>query len=136
MRAGRRIIALVDDNPLLRVPLAQTLDAAGYTVIGAANGPEAVALLEDADIDVGLVDIKLPGRLDGVGVVRQAKRANPALKVIFISGQPPREDLSSLGAFLAKPFRFGELVQAIERLIAADRPGRSGDPNAPDRLER
>ena len=117
MKAGRRLIALVDDDPLLRVPIAHGLDAAGYAVIGAASGPEAIELLEDRDVDLALVDMKLPGRLDGVGAVREAKRFNPDLKVIFVSGRPPVEDVSALGTFLSKPFTVGDLVILIERLI-------------------
>src|SRR5215813_10315651 len=91
MKLGRPLIALVEDQPLIRVPLAQGLDLAGYTVIGAANGAEALALLEDRDIDVAIIDINLPGHLDGLVVLREARRSNPALKAILISGQPPDE---------------------------------------------
>jgi len=121
MKAGRRVVALVDDDPLFRVPIAQGLDAAGYLVIGAATGTEAVDLLCDREVDVALVDIQLVGRLDGIGAVREAKRLNPALEVIFTSGRPPGEDVAPLGSFLPKPFRMVDLLTRIENCLAAAR---------------
>ena len=117
MKSGRRVIALIEDDPLVRVPLAQGLDGAGYFVIGAATGPEALALLEDADIDLALVDIKLPGRLDGLGVIRAALRTNPKLRAILMSGQRPSEDVSAMGPFITKPFRLPDLLALVADVI-------------------
>jgi DNA-binding response OmpR family regulator len=113
VRGERHVIALIEDDPLVRVPLAQGLDVAGYTVIAAASGPEALEVLIDPAIDVALIDIRLPGRLDGIAVVREARRHNPTLQAIFMSGRPPPEDIADLGVFLPKPFRVSELVTVL-----------------------
>jgi DNA-binding response OmpR family regulator len=134
VKSGRPVIALVEDEPLLRVPLAQGLDAAGFTVIAAANGPEALALLEDRDIDVTVIDIKLPGRIDGLAVIHEARRSNPGLKAIVISGRRPDEDLSEVGVFLAKPFRLGELIDLLQQALAAGPASPEASRRAPPRL--
>ena len=118
MRAGRRVVALIEDDPVVRWPLAQGLDAAGYIVLGAASGPEGLQLLENPDVDVALVDVRLSGRLDGIGVVREARRFNPKLKAALMSGRRPVEDVSDIGPFLAKPISLGALVTTIEAMLA------------------
>ncbi len=118
MKAGRSVIALVEDEPLLRVPLAQGLDASGFTVVCAASGTEALSVLTDPEIDIAIIDVNLPGRIGGLGVLREARRTNPGLKAVLISGRPPAErDLEPQDAFLAKPFRLGELLDLLDRLL-------------------
>ncbi|SRR5258706_234853 len=111
------VVALIEDDPLVRVPLAHGLQAAGFEVVSAASGPEALAVLDDPRIAVAVVDVKLPGRIDGLGVVREARRRNPGLKAILTSGAAPPGDLGDLGPFLPKPFRVPELVAAIRHLL-------------------
>jgi CheY-like chemotaxis protein len=61
----------------------------------------------------------MPGRMDGVALAREAKRRNPALRIIFTSGYPPPadKDLSSLGTFLPKPSRVAKLLAVIARQL-------------------
>jgi CheY-like chemotaxis protein len=108
---------LVEDEPAVRTALAAAIDYAGYTVICAATGAEALGLLEDPATDVAIIDIVLPGRMDGVAAAREAKRHNPGLRVIFTSGRLPPSDLSELGEFVAKPFRLATLLEAIARQL-------------------
>jgi two-component system cell cycle sensor histidine kinase/response regulator CckA len=116
----RPIIALIEDEPAVRTALAAGIDYAGYTVVSAASGVEALALLEDPATDVAIIDIVLPGRLDGIAAAREAKRHNPGLRVIFTSGRPPPQGVGDLGEFVAKPFRLATLLEAIARQLGAD----------------
>ncbi len=116
------VVALIEDDPLVRVPLARGLDEAGYNVVAAANGAEAVALLEDRTIDVAVVDVILPGRIDGIDVVRQARRCNPGLKVILTSGRPLPVELIGIAPFVPKPLRLDDLIARVRRVIAGDAP--------------
>ena len=109
------VVALIEDDPLVRVPLAHGLQAAGFEVVAAASGPEGLAVLDDPRVAVAVVDVKLPGRMDGLGVIREARRHNPGLKAILTSGAAPPADL--VGPFLPKPFRVPELVAAIRHLL-------------------
>lgn len=110
------IVALIEDDPLLRAPLAYALHGAGFDVVSAANGPEALSmLLEDRRVSVAVVDICLPGRMDGLTVLREARRFNPKLKALITSGAPPDEETGA--PFLSKPFRPEQLVEAIRSLL-------------------
>ena len=110
-------LALIEDDPMLRGPIARDLHAAGYEVVAAASGPEGLALLNDPKIVLAIVDVRLPGRIDGPGVIREARQRNPLLKAIMTSGVSPQDDLSDIGPFLPKPFRIGDLLDAIRRLL-------------------
>lgn len=124
---GGLVVALIEDEPLVRVPLARGLSDAGFTVVSAANGAEALDLLADPQIRIAVIDIRLPGRLDGLGVAREIRRRHPDLKVILTSGGVPSEDVSALGAFVRKPIRVQELVDMVRRLAGPI--GRTGDPS-------
>jgi DNA-binding NtrC family response regulator len=121
LQTARPTIALIEDDPLVRTVLARAIDDASYNVISAASGPEGLALLSDyaQAIDVAIIDIVLPGRMDGITLVRQAKLFNSNLRVIFTSGHPPPDgvDLTPLGEFLPKPARVTTLLEAIARQI-------------------
>jgi DNA-binding response OmpR family regulator len=121
VKLGRPVIALIEDEPLLRVPLAQGLADASYDVLAAASGVEGLDLLNDPSIDVAVVDLKLPGRMDGIDVVREARLRNPRLRAIFISGGPPTVDIGDLGTFLEKPFKLTELLALVSRTIREQR---------------
>jgi CheY-like chemotaxis protein len=117
------LVALIEDEPLVRVPLARMLGDAGFVVVAAATGPEGLSMLDDPRVDVAVVDIRLPGRMDGVAVAREAQRRNPGLKMILTSGAPPDEDVAAIGAFLPKPFRVEQLIDLIRSLVEPKPPG-------------
>lgn len=123
MKLGQPTIALIEDDPLVRTTFARAIDDASYNVIAAANGTEGLALLDDHRrvIDLAIIDIRLPGLLDGVAVAREAKRQDPNLRVIFTSGWPPHVDISDLGEFMAKPARIPTVLEAIARQLRLKR---------------
>lgn len=119
MKPGRPTIALIEDELLLRVATAKAIDDAGYNVISAASGVEGLSLLRDYAIDLAVIDIILPGRMDGLAMVSEAKLENPRLQVIFTSGRVPEPPgaFAAFGPFLHKPYRHAELLSAIMNLI-------------------
>ncbi len=124
-KPGRPTIALIEDEPLLRMALAAAVGDAGYNVTAAASGVEGLALLQEEGVDLAIVDIELPGRIDGVAMIREAQRDNPGLRVILTSGLPPRDPhLPPIGAFLQKPYRVDELLAVIAQQLGL--PGTSG----------
>jgi DNA-binding response OmpR family regulator len=114
------VIALIEDDPLVRVPLARGLDEAGYKVLVAASGTEGLALLEDHHIDVAVIDVILPGRVDGIGVVQEARRHNPGLKVILTSGRPLPAEQTGIAHFALKPLRLSDLIARVRSVIEGD----------------
>ncbi len=114
---GRRCrILLVDDDPELRVVFAAALEASGHVVTSAADGPAALALLDQAAPDVLLLDFAMPG-MNGVEVASEIRRRKPGLPIIFASGFPDVgaiEAIEGSPAILRKPFHMDELLRALE----------------------
>jgi two-component system cell cycle sensor histidine kinase/response regulator CckA len=117
---GRGVVLLVEDEDPVRSFAARALQLRGYTVVEASSGEAALELLKDADlrIDLMLSDVIMPG-LDGPAWVREALKARPGTKIIFMSGYA--EDAFIGGdsgipdsAFLPKPFTLNELTQKVK----------------------
>src|SRR5204862_6269992 len=84
---GHGTILLVEDEEGLRGLNARGLASRGYTVLEAGNGIEAIEVLERSDDQVDLVvsDVVMP-EMDGPTLLRELRRRNPTLKIIFVSG--------------------------------------------------
>jgi CheY-like chemotaxis protein len=112
----RPVVLVVDDEPMVRTLLTQTLSL-HYHVLAAADGQEALDLLLGMETGVGVVvtDIQMP-RLDGLGLAAQLRQmTNPPL-VLFISGFGGSGELP--GPYLAKPFPPAALLSAVSCLLA------------------
>ena len=124
---GRQEVVLVlEDEADVRSLVVSLVKMLGYLPLEAANGPEALAILEgDRRIDVLLSDIVLPDGLAGPEVARLAKQLRPGLKVLFMSGYADSETLSQglkdeNTILLKKPFRRAELAQGLKDLLGND----------------
>jgi signal transduction histidine kinase len=120
---GTETILVVEDDAQVRLLASTSLRERGYTVIEAANGAEAIALLDgDSHIDLVLTDVVMPGVLTGKEVAEHALKARPNVKVLFTSGYADasvmRNGLVRAGArFLSKPYRGGQLAATIRALL-------------------
>ncbi len=119
-------ILVVDDEPTVRNILQRTLEKAGYDVITAADGQEALDKMSDSDISLVLLDIMMPG-LDGFEVL---ERIPPDLNipVIMLSGirdENTKIDSFGLGAddYIEKPFTPMELLTRIQVKLRRTKPG-------------
>ncbi|MCC7498035.1 MAG: response regulator [Bryobacterales bacterium] len=120
-RAGRTVL-LVEDTAGLRSFLSGYLSNAGYRVIDAANGIEALRICGNTafSIDLLLSDVIMP-RMGGRELMERLRLDHPGLRVIFISGF----DISHAGrlpdgvSFLAKPFEPEVLLETIERAFTS-----------------
>ena len=123
---GQGTILLVEDEEGLRQLNARGLASRGYTVLEAGNGIEAIEVLERSDDQVDLVvsDVVMP-EMDGPTLLRELRRRNPTLKIIFVSGYAEeafQKHLPTEGeqfTFLAKPFTLKQLVNAVKETLAA-----------------
>ena len=107
---------VVDDDAMVRETMVAVLEELCGEVYEASDGVEGLEVLaHHPDISVVITDIAMP-RLDGIGFARQARRAHPGLKVLFVSGlqRPPASE-----EFLPKPFPPHALTSALEHLLAA-----------------
>jgi len=122
---GEGTILLVEDEEGLRALNARGLASRGYTVLEAANGVEAIDVLDrtEAKVDLVVSDVVMP-EMDGPTLLRELRNRDPDLKIIFVSGYAEdafQKHLPEKGqfAFLAKPFTLKELVAAVKETLAA-----------------
>jgi len=118
-------ILLVEDEPLQREMIAESLSSAGYEVTATRTGDEAAILLADRDrFDALLTDIAIPGRIDGIGLAEHARQVHPDLPILFVSGGAANlrraEALAPPTACMSKPFEAVTLLRAIGQLIGTD----------------
>jgi DNA-binding NarL/FixJ family response regulator len=94
----RTRLIVVDDEPLFRELLCSTLSAeTGLDVVGVAgDGESAVLLARKEKPDVVIMDIELPGKLDGIEAALQIKRERPQTGVVILSAHSERRYVTSL----------------------------------------
>jgi CheY-like chemotaxis protein len=121
--AGESIL-VVDDETALANALAEALRDAGYVVARAADGEEALAEVMARQFDLVICDLKMP-RLDGKAFYRALAQARPTLikHVIFVTGDvadtAAEQFLTESGCrWLAKPFRFADLLKAVRESLS------------------
>lgn len=117
-------ILVVDDRAEVRDLLERTLARGSYQIFSAGNGQEAVALARDEAPDLIVMDIMMPGDLNGTEATRILK-SDPQTrvsKVMILTGKEGAQvvqDATNAGAdvFVAKPFSPLELLQKIDELL-------------------
>jgi DNA-binding NtrC family response regulator len=113
----QRHIMLVDDEKDFVEMLSLRLTETGENVISAYSGKECLEKLEQEDIDVVILDVKMPG-IDGIETLQNIKRHHPLVEVILLTGHGTIETAvegMKLGAydFLVKPADYDELTDKI-----------------------
>ncbi len=116
----RRVMIVEDDEIFLR-PLQRTLEVAGFEVLAAASGEEAIDVLKGEDVDAVLTDRRLPG-MDGTELVRRIKTEHPDLAVVVMTAYGTIEsavEAMRFGAadYLVKPFDTAELLIVLRHAI-------------------
>ena len=111
-------VLLVDDERDFVEMLSLRLEDAGQKVIPAYNGKECLNVLSGADLDVVILDIKMPG-MDGIETLREIKGRHPLVEVILLTGHGAVDTAvegMKLGAFdyLLKPSDFQDLLEKLE----------------------
>lgn len=101
-------VLIVDDEPNIRRMVGALLSAEGYDVRDAANGAAGLMLAQASEPDVALVDLMMPGELDGLALLARLREQRPDLPVVMMSGRAALTDAvraTKLGAFtfLEKP---------------------------------
>jgi two-component system cell cycle response regulator CpdR len=125
-RRGSREMAqilLAEDDESLRRFLAAALIKAGHEVTDFGDGTEAYDCLRNIRFDLLLTDIVMPG-MDGIELAKRAAEMDSTLKIMFITGFAavalhPSSQAPKQAKVLSKPFHLREIVQEIERMIAA-----------------
>lgn len=116
-------ILLAEDDESMRGFLERALARAGYDVISFANGADAFERLKEEPFTLLLTDIVMPV-MDGIELARRASELDPELKIMFITGFAAVTLNTESGPLketrvLSKPFHLRDLVQEVDRLLAA-----------------
>lgn len=114
-------LLIVDDQPDIRKMLRIALGYGKYDLLEAANGEEALAIAQREQPDIVLLDVMMPGALDGFAVCRAIK-GNPELAAAFVimltargqSGDYAAGDAAGADAYMVKPFSPTKLIEVIE----------------------
>ena len=116
-------ILLAEDDDSMRLYLVRALERVGYSVTAVDRGTAAVPLLESENFDLLLTDIVMP-EMDGIELAQRCAVVAPGTRVMFITGFAavalnPDSDAPKDASVLSKPFHLKDLVNEVERLLAA-----------------
>jgi CheY-like chemotaxis protein len=117
-----RVALVVDDEPMILEILAEHCASLGMGVLEAADGADALRLVEaHPEIEVLVTDVRMPG-LDGPTLAQRALALRPDIKVIFVTGYTTYR--SSAWPILRKPFDLDELEAALRQALIKSGPAR------------
>ena len=116
-------LVIIDDEPIVGKRLKQVFSKMGFDVEIFTNSLAAVQFMEKNPFDIVVTDFKME-ELDGMEVLREAKRINPGARVIIITGYASPETAkeafkNGVFDFMVKPFRLEELKEAVLRAAKA-----------------
>jgi PAS domain S-box-containing protein len=127
LRRGAETVLVVEDEAALRELAESVLDSAGYRVLTAAHGREAIECLEreGASVDLVFTDVVLPG-MNGRNLAEHVARTHPEIRILFTSGYTGDAELrdgvlKSSAHFLAKPYTVAQLLAAVRDVLDAPR---------------
>jgi CheY-like chemotaxis protein len=118
-------VLVIDDEPTVRMLVAEVLIEAGYRVLEAADGPSGLDILRgEARIDLLISDVGLPGGMNGRQVADAARVVRPELKVLFMTGYAENAAvgngmLAPGMEVLTKPFVMADLAHKVREMIDA-----------------
>ena len=121
----RPTVLVAEDEAIVRGLVQRTLERAGYRVLAAADGEEALRLeaASDRPVDLLLTDMVMPG-MPGGELAQRVRATNPSTPVVFMSGftteaVPAGFGIGPAGGLLEKPFPMSALVERVEAALAA-----------------
>ena len=121
--SGDKRILLAEDEEVLRSLVSSTLEFAGYQVVQASNGEDALSCFEEGggEFDMIVTDVVMP-KMGGRELVQAVKRSKPGMKVLYLSGHIAddelQEEITRKGSpFLPKPFKPSELTRRVMEIL-------------------
>jgi len=119
-------ILIVDDEQDMRDISSQILQIEGYEVHTAANADSAISKIQETEYDFTLIDLVLPGKMNGLDVIKTVRRKQPRIGIVAYSGFSGidiTEKVIRAGAdnFITKPFKRRELIAVVKELSTTKR---------------
>lgn len=120
-KARSPFILVVDDDTMILQVMSDLLQAAGYDVVTAATGDEAVKIHMERQPALTFLDVKLRGR-SGIDVFREIKTVDPHSMIVILTGYPKIEDTVQVikeGAYnyLTKPIKSEEMLEMVAEVL-------------------
>ncbi|HOJ43632.1 MAG TPA: response regulator, partial [Syntrophorhabdaceae bacterium] len=120
MLENKRVL-VVDDNPDIIGALSDFLELNGCKIFTATTGKEAIDVVKHQDIEVVLLDVRLPD-INGVNLLDVLKKENPTIAVIMMTGYSTHKDIidamkKGASDFLLKPFEYDNLIMVMIRAL-------------------
>lgn len=114
-------ILVIDDNRSVRKLIRRHLENAGYRVVTAADGREGLESVHSNDIQLVLLDLKMPGMM-GPEIVAEIKKTHPYLPIIIVTGYPDSQLMLEVNVFcpvmlIAKPIDKSFLLEAVSTTL-------------------
>jgi CheY-like chemotaxis protein len=113
------MILVVEDEVLIRLMITEALREAGFSVVEAGSADEALTILNGrAPINLVFSDLRMPGTMDGIALMRLLREIRPDLKLAVASGYSPDWPSPNLAdAFIGKPYEVARAVSRIKALL-------------------
>ncbi len=109
-------VLVVEDEVLIRLVIADELRAQGFLVVEAATADQALSYFQAGlQVDLVLSDVKMPGSMNGVGLIQRLRIQAPDLPTVLTSGDAP--GAHEADAFVSKPYDLRQVVALIARLL-------------------
>ncbi len=115
-------VIVVEDETLVRMDIAMSLQDEGFIVLEASNADEAIGLLDaHPEIRLMFTDIDMPGSMDGLKLAKAVRDRWPPVKIIVASGHCRLTDelLPIEGKFFSKPYDHARIISAMREMLVA-----------------
>jgi CheY-like chemotaxis protein len=116
-KGQERVVLVVDDDTILCRFIADALEPEGYCIVRAADGRRALAAVDEANPDLILLDVNMPG-IDGWKVLSELRaKAGPHRPIVVMTGQYQGQERaleSGAQGYLAKPFDLDDLLESVD----------------------
>jgi CheY-like chemotaxis protein len=117
-------ILVVEDEVLIRAFIAEELRLAGFSVIEAGRGQEALTYISAGEqVDLVFSDIRMPGSLDGLQLAEILRDKYPDTPVILTSGNAPPGLVGIVEAFVPKPYDVTQTIALMSSILTQKSPG-------------
>ena len=119
---ARKCVLVVEDELLIRFMLSDGLRDEGYHVIEACDADEAQTILLSVVPDLLITDVRMPGSIDGMGLLKLVRAEFPSLPVIITSGHldPMQAETEGATLFVRKPFSMEHVIRSVRTSIGTD----------------
>ncbi len=130
-------ILVVDDDERIRFFLAETLSQEGYVVTQVSNGEDALEQLRDTPFDLAILDLRLGGGVEGMGVLQAIGWRWPAMASIILTGHGSLDSAMAairqgIDAYLLKPVKPDQVRRTVREVLDKQQKQRESEPELPE----